>query len=66
MTLSTPKARRDAKTTVLHEQILTDDFGWLREKSSPEVLAYLEAENAYTAESMAGTEALQVKLYDEM
>ena len=66
MTLATPKARRDPKTTVLHEQILTDDFGWLRDKSSPEVLAYLEAENAYTADSMAGTEALQVKLYDEM
>ncbi len=66
MTLSTPVARRDPKTTVLHDQTLSDDFGWMRDKSSPEVIAYLEAENAYTTHAMAGTEELQAKLYSEM
>ena len=66
MTLSAPMARRDPRTTELHGQTLSDDFGWLREKSSPEVLAYLEAENAYTVDAMAGTEALQTRLYGEM
>src|SRR5205823_8176354 len=40
--------------------------GVLREKQNPEVLAYLEAENAYTAAGMKHTEALQEQLYREM
>jgi len=39
---------------------------WLRERDSPEVIAYLEAENAYTEAQMAHTEALQKTLYDEL
>ena len=66
MTLSAPTARRDSKTTEMHGQTLSDDFGWLRDKSSPEVIAHLEAENAYTADAMSGTETLQTKLYGEM
>ena len=66
MMSSPPKARRDAKTLSLHGQTLSDDFAWMQNKSSPEVLAYLEAENAYTVQAMAGTEQLQAKLYAEM
>ena len=66
MTSSPPSARRDPKSTVLHEQTLSDDFSWMRDKSSPEVIAYLEAENAYTSQAMSATEALQAKLYGEM
>ena len=66
MILSAPMARRDTKVTELHGQTLSDDFGWLRDKSSPEVIGYLEAENAYTANAMSDTEALQTKLYGEM
>jgi oligopeptidase B len=39
---------------------------WLREKQSPEVIAYLNAENAYTDAVLCGTEAFQEKLYQEM
>ena len=42
-----PIARKDHKETVLHGITLTDDYAWLREKDSPEVTAYLNAENAY-------------------
>jgi oligopeptidase B len=38
----------------------------MRDKTSPEVLAYLEAENAWTAAAMAPTAGLQTKLYGEM
>ncbi len=38
----------------------------MRDKSSPEVIAHLEAENAYTLSVMAPTEELQKKLYAEM
>ncbi len=61
-----PVARRDRKTLDIHGLQLHDDYAWLRDKNSPEVLAYLEAENAYTAAAMQGTEALQQKLYDEI
>jgi oligopeptidase B len=61
-----PVARRDPKRIELHGTFLEDDYAWMRDKSSPEVIAYLEAENAYTAEVMAPTAELQQKLYDEM
>jgi oligopeptidase B len=61
-----PSANRIPHPTMLHGTVLEDDYAWLREKESPEVLAHLEAENAYTAAAMAGTEALQQALYDEI
>ena len=66
MTHSAPIARREPKEAILHGQTLTDDYGWLKEKSSPEVIAYLHAENAYTTELMKDTEYLQSALYAEM
>ncbi len=61
-----PHARREPKRTELHGEVLEDDFAWLRKKDSPEVLEYLQAENAYTAEAMRDTETLQRTLYGEM
>ncbi len=43
-----------------------DPYYWLRERDDPAVLAYLEAENSYTAAMLAHTEPLQGTLYDEM
>jgi oligopeptidase B len=43
-----------------------DDYHWLREKDSPEVRAYLGAENAYTRAMMRPSEPFQKKLYREM
>ncbi|NTV47450.1 MAG: hypothetical protein HGB11_13245, partial [Chlorobiales bacterium] len=34
----------------VHADTRTDPYFWLRDKSNPEVTAYLEAENAYTKE----------------
>jgi oligopeptidase B len=61
-----PVARPEPKSTALHGTTLTDDYAWLRDKSSPETLAYLNAENAFTETVMAPTAALQKQLYDEM
>jgi len=61
-----PIARRDPASTTLHGVTLHDDFRWMRDKNSPELLAYLNAENDYTAAVMAPTAELQTKLYDEM
>ena len=64
--LQPPAARRQETVTTLHGHRLIDEYAWLREKTSPEVLAFLEEENAYTRAVMKPTEALQEKLYAEM
>ncbi len=43
-----------------------DDYFWLKEKTNPEVIAYLEAENAYCDTVMKSTAALQEELFNEM
>ena len=61
-----PVARREPVETVLHGDRRVDQYAWLREKESPEVVAYLNAENAYTDAALRGTEAFQERLYQEM
>ena len=43
-----------------------DPFHWLRERENPEVTAYLEAENAYSAAQTAHLEGFRKHLFDEM
>jgi len=50
----------------IHGETFIDDYHWLKDRSNPEVTAYLEAENLYTREAMVHTAALQEKLYGEM
>jgi len=54
------------KTTNIHGVTLVDDYFWLREKTNPDVMAHLRAEDAYTEEMMKPTAGLQEKLYKEM
>jgi oligopeptidase B len=66
-TISRPPAARQQPTVhTIHGHSLRDDYAWLREKDSPEVIAFLEQENAYTRAVMKPTEELQAKLYAEM
>jgi oligopeptidase B len=44
----------------------TDNYFWLKEKNNPEVIKYLEAENAYADTVMSTTKDLQKQLYEEM
>ena len=61
-----PLARKQPTVTTIHGQELADEYAWLREKDSPEVIAFLEQENAYTRAVMKPSEPLQAKLYAEM
>jgi oligopeptidase B len=65
-TAQPPIARRQPTPTTLHGVTLNDDYRWLRDKESAEVLNYLNAENAWTAAAMAPTAELQAMLYAEM
>jgi len=64
--VSAPVARQIPVETVLHGDRRVDHYAWLREKENPEVLAYLNAENAYTDAILKPTEPFQEKLYQEM
>ncbi|HEV2827027.1 MAG TPA: S9 family peptidase [Pyrinomonadaceae bacterium] len=65
-TLQAPMTEKKTKTTKIHDYTTTDNYFWLREKTNPEVIKHLEAENAYTEAVMKPTAALQSKLYKEM
>ncbi len=49
-----------------HGVVRPDDYYWLREKTNPEVIAHLEAENAYFDGQMTPLRPLQKTLFDEM
>jgi oligopeptidase B len=61
-----PVARREPVEHVLHGDRRVDHYAWLRQKENPEVIAYLEAENAYADAVLRSTEGFQEKLYQEM
>src|SRR4051812_16413052 len=61
-----PTAKKVEHKVVLHGDTRLDDYFWLKDKTNPEVIKYLEAENAYTAKVMKPTEPFQKTLYDEM
>ncbi len=64
--LSPPLARREPVETVVHGDRRVDHYAWLRQKENPEVIAYLEAENAHTDAILRPTESFQEELYQEM
>ncbi len=61
-----PVARRAAVADTLFGDVRVDEYGWLREKESPEVIAYLEAENAFTEAMTNHIENLTETVYEEM
>ena len=61
-----PVAEKRPQSRTLFGQTLTDDYAWLRDRKDPSVIAYLEAENAYTDSMTRGSKPLQDTLYAEM
>lgn len=59
-----PIAERRPTSREIHGHTRTDDYEWLREKESPEVTAYLEAENAYTQDRTAHLADLRQAIFD--
>ena len=66
-----PVAARKPHSSFHHGQTIEDPYAWLRdpgypEVTDPEVLAYLEAENAYFEAVMAPAQPLVDRLFTEM
>jgi len=64
--LKPPAAKKVPKSVTMFGDTRVDNYGWIREKSNPEVIAYLNSENDYANAMMKTTEPLQKKLYEEI
>jgi oligopeptidase B len=61
-----PLAKKIAKQLTLHGHTRADEYYWLNQRENPEVIAYLQAENAYTDAVMKPAAQLRETLYSEM
>ena len=61
-----PVAKKVPHVTQMNGMTLKDNYFWLRDKKDPDVMKYLEAENAYTEAVMKPTKEFQESLYKEM
>jgi oligopeptidase B len=65
-TLLPPVAKQQEHLLEKFGDIRSDEYYWLKERTNPEVIKYLMAENKYLSASLKGTEKLQKKLFSEM
>ncbi len=61
-----PVAKQVEHVSIWHGEKVNDPWFWLREKANPEVVAYLNAENAYTEAMTAELKPFSEALYKEM
>jgi oligopeptidase B len=61
-----PIASRIPAKRFHHGDTVMDDYAWLAEKTNPDVLAYLRAENAYTDASLESLASLRETIFEEI
>lgn len=61
-----PIARKEPFVRKHHGDEVIDDYEWLRDKDSPDTIAYLEAENDYATEQAAHLADLRQTIFDEI
>jgi len=68
MPATPPTPRREPVERERHGRRTVDPYAWLRddERTDPDVLAHLEAENVHTAEVLAPTAGLQERIFQEI
>ena len=64
--LEPPQAARRPVARVHHGDVVVDPYEWLRAKQDPEVIGYLEAENAYTESRTAHLSDLTERVFAEI
>jgi oligopeptidase B len=65
-TSAAPVAERKPITRIHHGDVFVDPYEWLRDKDNPEVIGYLEAENAYTEAQTARLSELSDAVFSEI
>ena len=61
-----PAAKQIPVTRTHHGKSFVDNYEWMRDKESPEVIAHLEAENAYTEARTAHLADLREAIFTEI
>jgi oligopeptidase B len=61
-----PQAKKVPQVRTFHGDTVVDEYEWLRDKESPDTIAYLEAENAYTEAATAHLSDLREALFEEI
>lgn len=64
--ISAPQAKVIPKSLKKHKETRIDNYFWLNDRENPEVIAYLNQENAYYESMTSHTKGLQGSLYEEM
>ncbi|HYO04290.1 MAG TPA: S9 family peptidase [Mycobacterium sp.] len=66
MTGTPPIGKRVEHRREHHGDVFIDHYEWLRAKSDPEVISYLEAENAYAEQQTEQLAPLRQRIFDEI
>ncbi len=61
-----PVAKRVDSRREFHGDVFVDPYEWLRDKTNPEVIGHLTAENDYADQATAHLDALRQKIFDEI
>ncbi|UVK57048.1 S9 family peptidase [Mesorhizobium sp. AR02] len=61
-----PLPRVEPRIRILHDDVTIDQYGWLRDRTNPDVRAYLEAENSYADQVTAHLTDLKAELVAEI
>lgn len=61
-----PIAAKRPRSIVIHGDERIDPYAWLQERDAPEVIAHLEAENAYAEQMTSSLAGLRETLYQEI
>jgi oligopeptidase B len=61
-----PQAKLIPKSLKKHKEVRIDNYFWLNNRENPEVIDYLNQENAYYESMTSHTKGLQDALYEEM
>jgi len=64
--ITPPVAKKIPRELITHGHMRIDNYYWMNERDSPDVIAYLNAENAYLKAVMKHTEPFQEKIYEEI
>src|SRR5690606_41416038 len=64
--VTAPRAKTVPQERVHHGDRFVDEYEWLRDNDNPEVIASLEAEDAYTEAQTAQLAPLRENIFDEI
>ncbi len=66
MSIEPPAAKQVPSQRTFHGDTVTDEYAWLADKSDPDTIGYLTAENAYTEAATAGLASLRDQVFEEI